>query len=704
MADDNERNIDDSEDIESLNIFDDLDEPDNFGDSDSFADLDFSELDSLGQNETDTNSSEEQFSDADMDELRKAFEGLESQMGMESISDGFDSLVNLGEDDMSEEDLDAMLKSLMEEEEQQEEEWTPRADIDEALEGEAEIYEGQYADQEIDLSVLHSDKKKFSVKEVAKKTLQQYKEGDKGTKALMLSIASIFVLTLASVITFAVMLFSGSEKEGPQTVFVISTPQAYTFNNASHTFIELTALAGEKSITLSRILLDEAATIFYFRDMLEQSRYIFTLEDFSGRIYNRDLNFTPNPTRDILLNQTVVRFEAMDHSVEGFTITVTDLETGISIPFEMTFDSDIFSPGRYIDLPIEVDTGLSIVEASIDRGIFSAAGTTIEFSMRYGMSGADLMFDSSHTAAPLTIRHLGSITAGVGELVTSHFTNDSLILGTMDFGPLLTLMGQVEISFGHMYLRHHLDETISANALTPRPRPNPEPAATIDLGDHIVNIHGFQRQGNRRAGIDLYVMTLHGLQKAYKEVEGELVEDFFRVSTTMKVNLVGLNLDGSEVRIPGNVRYNERGTDVLFDISANEDFANIPQSRLQVEIENISLRLPSFSASVNLDDLGFTAPAENTRLSRAIEDILTQNMRSFALQHSATQNVEYRAQVRQMHVDENIIHALVLERLAFTNNEGYQEVLRSSKITAELDRDGSVRIVSSEIVIPTGVQ
>ena len=643
------------EDIESLGILNKTD---------------FEDMEIMHEDETFATMVEENISDEEMDELTKAFQNLEEKISVPSAAESFASMeLDEGEfGGMSEDDLDAMLKSLMEDNEEEEEAWVPIEDIDAHLEEEPEIYEGDSANSEIDLSILEGEKGKLS-KSPHKWLLQQYRSGDQNTKKLILAITGMSGLVAASLLFLVGVLIASNFSNQEQGVFNVSPP-SYAFNNASHSIVSLAAPLGDDTIILNRILLDEVVTSFYFSGSLDPARYIFTLEDFNGRTYNRNISLAANPARDQTLSQTVVRFEAMDPNAEGFVISIKDLNTGQSNAIELVFDEGAIAPGRHIAAPIEVDVGLSGVTISIDHSTFSAAASSLNFSISYSNPNISLVFVENAVAPPVNMRHMGATVPPIGTLQITDFPQDRITLGAIDFSPLRSLTGRVDIVFGHMYKHYEMNTTMPTTGMFTA---NEDRARILELDDHIITIHGLMRQG------DFFVMPLYGVPKTDDEDE-----EAPRVPTTMNVALYGTNDLGRLVRLPGTVMFDARGTDVIFDTRENEAILDIPISQLYLEFESISVRLPDFVATIDLDKIGFEPSSDTAAVKSAIESSFEQDMQQFVRQFGASQNVDYTAQVRQLHIEGNTAYAKVFERLAFTDGGSLQEVMRHHRVTANI--------------------
>ena len=643
---------------------------------------DFEDMEIMREDETFATMVEEHISDEEMDELTRAFQNLEDQIGAPAVAEDF-AAIELGEGefgDMSEDDLDAMLKSLMDNEDG-DEAWVPMDNIDSQLEQEPEIYEGENADKEIDLSVLEAgEKSKRSRKGPRRWMMQQYSAGGRGTKALVVSIFAMSGLAAASLLFLVGLLITSNIGGQDQGTFNVSPP-AYAFNNASHSLVNLAAPLGDDTVFLNRVLLDDAATVFYFGGTLDPTRYIFTLEDLYGRTYARNVILAPSHARGQLTEQTVVRFEALDPAAEDLIISIKDLHTGQTSSIELTFDGDTIAPGRHIASPIEVYAGLSDITISIDHGIFSAAASSLNFSISYANPNVSLIFGESAIVSPVSIRHMGATVPVMGALQTSYFPQEGIMLGAMDFNPLRSLTGRVDVIFNQVYKQYSLNN-VSVSTAGMFAADADDRARIIELDDHIITIHGLAQQGN------FFVMPLYGVPRAD---QGETAN---RVPTTMEVTLYGSGDHpyARQIRIPGAVRYDARGTDVTFDIRGNEAILEIPRNNLYLEFESISVRLPEFTAVIDLDNIGFVPSDHTSAVKSAVESAFARDLPHLAGQFGATQNIEYAVQVRQIHFDGNSAYARVVERLAFTEGNSLQEVLRHHRVTANVTAAGNVEI------------
>jgi len=495
----------------------------------------------------------------------------------------------------------------------------------------------------------------------------------------MSSVAGMSIVALASIVVLLSVLFGSAA--GPDETFAV-TPPAYAFNNASHAFVNLTALLGDESVTLRRLLLDSLATVFYFQDVLDTSRFVFHLHDFNGTEYPRELIYAENQHRNEILNQTPIRFAPMDPMAAGFTLSITDLETNITTSIDLTFDDDAISFGRHLYNPVEVETGLPGISVSIDSGVFSAFTSSINISVVNRGGNAQLVFGGVDGISPINMRQAGFTVPTVdSNLYLSDFGN-GIALGSMDFSPLRSLMGRVDIDFGHIYKRYDIGETMGIVGLL---TPGDLRARSINFGDHVVNISGVVRQG------PYFVMVMHGLMRVeYEDEYGETQTRYDRMPTTAQATIFGVDSLGRRINLPvTHINYDHRGTDVMFDTRVNEAILDIPLSQLYLEFEAASVRLPALRTSIHLNDIGFTPSYHQNAVAADIIRFFDASYNSRMSAPAGATDVQYRAQVRQIHIDGNNVYARVTERLSFVRNNRMQEIVQNHRVTADLTATGA---------------
>lgn len=591
--------------------------------------------------------SDEELSEEELLQLQESFAALEN----EADEDPIFSLNAFNEyEDI---DISDTFDKLLEDEESNEGAvgWQDDKNAELELETTSEIYKGRYEDTVIDTSIFNK-KEKFKLTIFIKNCIKMFKDAQGKDKIILGAIGGLSVLAVVGIIgigvLLAVMAITEPFSPGPQALLA-----SHGFNNSNHIFINDVAHIGGESLHLNRILLDEAATVFYFEGPIEANRYSFSLVDFNGVSYAKDISFARNLTREANLSQHIVRFTALDRLATGFTLYIIDNFTGELATKEYTFDGEAIAPGIYFNTPVALYGNTAETQIYLNSALFSSSGSTLSIALK-NTASSRIVFSSDIYRSPFALRHMGGHIVPINNSPTYYeFESSELTLFRMDFSPLRGLFGEVEVIFEGMYLEHspRLQQNAQSLFVASENR-----QIRLDFDSHSIIIEGMQRQGS------FIVMPLHGLQLTnYVQQETEeYIPVFERVATTVDVTLVGRNANG-EVRIPGQVLYDARGTDVRFDIVSHEDILNFNTHELYIELDHVRFLIPQFSASINLNQGSLVADEERVMLMSAIEQAFTA--------HNTNQNEQYMAQVSQIFFISNNIYAVVNEEVITGNSK-----------------------------------
>ncbi|MCL2169018.1 MAG: hypothetical protein FWB74_03225, partial [Defluviitaleaceae bacterium] len=459
-------------------------------------------------------------------------------------------------------------------------------------------------------------------------------------KAMQGMIAAAVLIFIGVGILFLVYVLS-PEDDG---IHHIGSP-SHVFNHANHAFVNIPVVFGEEHVlNLHQILFDVAATVFYFEGELDLSQYAFRLEGPEGRSYAHEIAFTVNHDRQRALNRTPVRFEPIDPYGESLILTITYLRTRDEYTIEMAYTEYSINQGRFFTEASRIDDastrGLTV---SLNHAHFSASGSSIALGIHHNFTDGGIRFEHAADGDSITLRHRVSfIPAVTGDIQMVDFEGANSHLARMDFGPLTTLLGDVEIFINGLHRVYDTPITVPGSAIL---TPGPPREYVIELGsEHRVTIRGMARQGN------IFVMPLFGERpRAYRthDAYGRLTMQDVRVATTMNVSLVGTDIHGYEQRIVGRVNFDHRGTDVIFDTRLNPYFDYVPNATLRVEIEDISVRLPQMVYTLNLN-YGEYYIAHDPATERVI-DALTRHFSP------------HRAQVSVLEIRNNEVFAMVMQ-------------------------------------------
>ncbi|MCL2753682.1 MAG: hypothetical protein FWE44_06000 [Defluviitaleaceae bacterium] len=549
-----------------------------------------------------------------------------------------------GDSSNDNEDLDAMLKALMNEDSQ--DDWKPDENFVDIIEGkttdesEEEVEQEPETEKDDELPLYEpkeqEDEKKPSflsgILSRFKKDKEDKEPKSKTTKIIYALSALAGLAVVAVVVLFLIDRFA-DDTPAPHALI---QPDG-RFNNAAFSSVELYAILGEEIIPLNQVLLDDAATVFYFGGNLDQTRFVFELQDFDGRVYDRDITFASNPWRQLILERTEIRFEAMSRDTEGFTLSITDLHSGYTASVGMTFDGSLIPIGRYISRPVSFNNmPVQALGATLNHAQFSASGSIIDLLVFHNFSDGGIVFSQASDTDIVSISHRGTFVSPVNNELQWLTFDENITLARMDFGPLRYLSGEVEIFLDGIYRRYDVGYT---TPLTPLFSVGAARSRTIQLdANHQMTLHGMMRQG------DLFVMPLYGTNQEQ------------RVATTIHAYIVGTNAEGVEQRLPANVRYSSVGADALFDLTQNEYIARMPISQLHLEIEHVLVRLPQISQVIDLSDIAQInlQPSESR-----------QNFENAIIEYFENISIGTITQVSKMYITGNNVHATVIQQ---TNN------------------------------------
>ncbi|MCL2576292.1 MAG: hypothetical protein FWE33_07635 [Defluviitaleaceae bacterium] len=558
-----------------------------------------------------------------------------------------DNKTPLGDD----EDLDAMLKALMEEDSA--DEWKPDDNFEDILtnnpiEEQEEVAEETEEEPEEDIPMYEPKKEEAEENEEApKKGFKLPFLGKKGEKPekikkviskstkIIYGLAGLAALALLGV--GAILLYELFSDDTPRP-HQLNQPNA-RFNNAASSFIELFATIDDELIALTQVLLDDTATIFYFEGNLDLNRYVFALEDFNGRVYNKDIAFATNPLRQLIVERTEVRFEPISREAEAFTLTITDLQSNAAVSVDMAFDGERIPVGRYFNDFIIFDNlpvrNLSVI---LNHAEFSASGSTIGLSIFQNMSDGGIVFAQQEDVSPISIYHRGASVPPVNNVLHVLEFDDGAKFARMDFGVLRTLHGDIEIVLDGLYRQYNLNHTMS---VTPLFTPGASRVQTIQLADNYqLILEGMQRQG------DLMVMPMHGINTTTGD----------RATTTISAYIIGMDTDGVTHRLSADVRYGAIGADVLFYLEQNPAFSQIPVTQMQLEIEYALIKLPPTSHKINLRNAEYAPSERRQEIINALENHFVPQI------NRQNDGLAPIAQVITMQEIGGIIRATVIER------------------------------------------
>jgi len=605
------------------------------------------------------------------------------------MADDLDKILGaMSGSDSEEEDLDAILEALMTQKEEDDDEGRgPNADFldsiekvnDEESSGELiltadSLPEGAviYGEEKEEKQGKEKKKRTFkppSIKQSLKdnKILQDIKAAPKMLRIAIIAMATVAVISLVGVVVVFAMSRGSDGDDGVRRIY---QPHG-GFNSANHAFVNLAINVGGEELILRRILLDAAATTFYFEGDIDLTRFFIALTDFDGNSYRQDIAFATNPMRQLSLNHIPVRFQPVSPEAEGLTLSITDLETGVTVDVDLAYYGGDIAFARHFNHPVTFETDILLgIDVRMTHGLFSGGGSTVGLSLSHNFSDGGFVLKQRDSIASVVLRQGAVFLPPIsGEMETAYF-DGSVEIARMDFGPLRTLGGEVSVLLDGLYRYFNVNQTMSITPLLV-PGSNREQEMWLD-SNHFVTIEGMTRQG------PMFIMPLGGVRSTlvYDEDYNTWQRQEGRVPTTMTSSLVFIDDDGITHRLEGAVRYDSRGTDVVFDTRNNANFEGVGGARISLEIETIYMNLPRTAYTIDLN-IGDIAPsAENAIRARLIEEHFVQTPYTGGM-------LEPFSQISTMKVDGDRVFAIVKEmRPSLQNGRLHQEIL-THKVAGE---------------------
>ena len=411
-------------------------------------------------------------------------------------------------------DLDAILEALMAEKKEDEEEGRgPNAAFLEGIEKVEETVleeplfkpsvppEGAVIFGDGLISDEEKKKRKLSLPQNVSGSgiLHEIKNAPKGLRLAIMAMASVALLSFVGV---AVVFAMSLGNTGGDSIHHINTPYG-GFNTANHAFVDLSINLGAEELILRQILLDAAATTFYFEGEVDLTRYVLTLTDFDDNFYRRDVVFAENPARQLMLNHTAVRFTPISPESEGLTLSITDLETGVVVDVDLGYYGGDIGFARHFNYPITFETDLlGGIDVQLTQGLFSGGGSTVGLSLSHGFTDGGIVLKQREGTSSVVLRQGALFLPPISGYMQTASFDGGVEIARMDFGPLRMLGGEVRVLLDGLYRYFDRVETMP---ISPMLTPGDTRAQTLWLdANHTLQIAGITRQG------PLFVMPLGG--------------------------------------------------------------------------------------------------------------------------------------------------------------------------------------------------
>jgi len=423
--------------------------------------------------------------------------------------------------------------------------------------------------------------------EKIKKLSMPFKDTSKH-KGVAIALASCIILITGITLLIPILFSTTEELDLPVSeenpAIVVS--QSEISGSTNLIFISEQRGTYNSRFYLSRMILDNFGTIFYFDNNIDWENYTPTLVDNNGVKYNRILN-------NIGLLENRVIFEPTNTSARGLVLTITNniTEEEVVFPIELL--------GDFIRLPINHITtrttyNLNGTPLTITGGHFSASGITIFYEL--DNTDTNLSFDG-------IIFNIGARNA----ILRNHQEfeiGEGRVLGRIDFEPLQNLSGTGTIIFANPFLTHNINRQINIEPLFSR---LPENQIRIPFENGNFVLERIARRSND------FILVMHSANHA-----GERKE--VRFDAVLEI----LEEDGTEHVLYPTIFSTPIGSDVLFPITESirspfETNLNIRSILVGYNSFNVDIDLNNLMPNFNFTDINILNGAQNVFHERGYE-------------------------------------------------------------------------------------
>ena len=454
------------------------------------------------------------------------------------------------------EDLDNLLARLMDAEKQLDE-------LETANEGNAIEEISAEAIEEINESELFEDSPKRKPIIELGKIRQLYDSGVQHSKIMTLAIISIAGLILLGGLGLgALWLFSPSSEvidydDGPDWLEI----------EDGNIVIPVAGVTQQNVVRISRMYLNTSASVFhitlgeFFREF---SNLEFYLYDNLSNSYQQIM-----PSRLTRANVAIVSFEPLNLAANNFTLYIRNAQTDDETSFSYSFN------------PSHISTPLQIANLRADYNITLNAEFANSHSVIHLVAdddGESVVFSEN---TEISLRNAGVFITSLSEIEFSSV--DGLQVASAYFNSLRSFASPAYIRVSNIYVQRQPDILQNSAHMFVA---GDDRQTVFELDGFQLTIHGLERRGQ------IFIMPLFG--EMITESGSE------RIPTNPEVYLMGINENGQEIAIRGEVLYDHRGTDVRFSIQENPAILDINQEDLNIIIPNIHFGLNHMDIRINL--------------------------------------------------------------------------------------------------------
>lgn len=409
------------------------------------------------------------------------------------------------------------------------------------------------------------------------------------TKILITILAVLGVLVLIMGILLGVTLFKKSKLDAANRVK--ATVPKYQANATNYIFISQEKEFQGEPLKLVKMLIDPVATIFYFDKELNFMNYEVDLTDRTGKSYNMDLSFVEASSSDNL-GESFIRFDTIDKGITGFTLTISDPNTGETIKYNIKLDTYPKNlTAKYLDEPVQTKIPNYNMNIVLENAKFSSSGSIIEYKLEWAdnSNAIQMGWEGIKTDSLITLED-GNIPVPATKKYPSmySFGDKNTIIGRMDFEHVRNLNSNIKVNFNSLFNQYNLNQIIDVEQLPYEADENFQ--YIINIGENKLVLEQFGNLG------DKCILTYHALDTLGNRVEARL-----------EGQLIVSDSSGMEVNIDGECSAKKEGGDFIFDlIKSQELIDSLSNKNYKLNLRYAGIKIPEQTVNLDLSQINET--------------------------------------------------------------------------------------------------
>lgn len=437
-------------------------------------------------------------------------------------------------------------------------------------------------------------------------------EQQQNDKSLFVMYIIIGILILLTIISFIVLLVSVKKAKSSNINSVKKTvleQPEYRKNNANYIYLTKKASFDNQELKLSKILIDSTATLFYFDNKIDVQKYDIILSDNRKVMYNMDLSFVQSTNLAENNNQTILRFDPINHSSNKFKLEFYNPITGEKVEFPIEFSENIKgTPVKYAS-NIKIKDEKNNADITIDNATFSSAGSKIEYVIKTTGKNYNLSNGNS------TDKDFIILTEGSNQVLPTKsyptiysFNDGEFMLGRMDFEAIKNLNSGVEIRFKNLFKKYDVNKTIPAANLSSNTE---DKNYEIEVDNYKVIFEGLALFN------DKYILVFHAEDKNIKRDKTGTND---RIEVQVDAQLIGSTESGMEIALDGTCKSAKIGTDMVFPITetAKGFIYGINRDNINIKINSIMIKTDDIVVPIDLSKVKDEENIKRTNISDSI--------------------------------------------------------------------------------------